>query len=45
MIRAGVIRARLIRLAILPHAMRDDCTTPDIDRGRVAAERLGEERG
>ena len=43
-----MIRARLIRLAgerILPHAMRDDCTTPDIDRGRVAAERLGEERG
>jgi hypothetical protein len=32
-------------LAILLHAMRDDTTTPDIDRARAAAERLGEERG
>ena len=40
-----MIRARLIRLGILPDAMRDDATTPDIDRARVAAERLGEERG
>jgi hypothetical protein len=30
---------------ILPHTMRDDATTPDIDRARVAAERLGEDRG
>jgi hypothetical protein len=40
-----VIRARLIGLAIPPHAMRVDFTTPDIDRARVAGERLGEERG
>jgi hypothetical protein len=43
-----VIRARLIRLAgerILPHTMRDDSMTADIDRARAAAERLVEERG
>ena len=39
-----MIRARLIGLAILLHAMSDDSTTLDIDRARVADERLGEER-
>ena len=40
-----MIRARPIRLAILPHAMRDDSTIPDIDGARAAAERLVEKRG